>query len=153
PFLPLQEDGKFPLIQFRVYASDKHFAVGKLEKLIDDFQLADPQDIEVNVTLPLVTRQNGTLYLYFVFLPNHTPEKVEHPKLPPVTHIRTVVNIMSLEDSPELSLPELPEIVLSGDENGYYPLLYVAELLNREKDLVEIFLGSRATDRSTSGEV
>lgn len=27
---------------------------------------------------------------------------------------------------------------LFGDENGYYPMLYVADLLNREKDLVEV---------------
>ncbi|VDL68794.1 unnamed protein product [Nippostrongylus brasiliensis] len=31
-------------------------------------------------------------------------------KLPPVTHIQSVVNIMSFEDSPEISIKETPEI-------------------------------------------
>uniref|UniRef100_A0A7I4Y0F1 Lipid scramblase CLPTM1L n=2 Tax=Haemonchus contortus TaxID=6289 RepID=A0A7I4Y0F1_HAECO len=172
PLLPLQKNGKFPLVQFRVYASDKSFSIGKLEKMINNFQLADPQDIEVKVSLPLTTRQNGSMFLFFVLVPNETPENVNHmaapwytlqgiqasayrepertfnlingelrEKLPPITHIRSVVNVMSLEDSPDLSLPELPEISLNGNDEGYFPLLYVADLLSREKDLVEMKKG------------
>ncbi|VDP53330.1 unnamed protein product [Heligmosomoides polygyrus] len=181
PFFALQKDGKFPVIQFRVYATEQSLSMGKVVKVVDDFQLADAQELKVreysnpdrklmlNFTLPPATRRNGTLFLVFLYLPKDTPEDVDYrrakwyviqkaqvsayrepertfnlmtgevkEKLPPVTHIRSVVNIMSFEDSPEISLRDAPEIQLFGDENGYYPMLYVADLLNREKDLVEV---------------
>lgn len=169
PFFALQKDGKFPVIQFRVYATEQSLAMGKVVKVVDDFQLADAQELKLNFTLPPATRRNGTLFLVFLYLPKDTPEDVDYrrakwyviqkaqvsayrepertfnlmtgevkEKLPPVTHIRSVVNIMSFEDSPEISLRDAPEIQLFGDENGYYPMLYVADLLNREKDLVEL---------------
>ncbi|KAK6735123.1 hypothetical protein RB195_018360 [Necator americanus] len=61
-------------------------------------------------------------------------------KLPPVTHIQSELHIMSLENAPDLWIKELPELIsLLRWENGvYYPILYVAELLNREKNLVEL---------------
>ncbi|WKX97608.1 hypothetical protein Q1695_013349 [Nippostrongylus brasiliensis] len=169
PYLRVQNDGKFPPIQFRVYASDHPGKSGRLEILKNEFQLADPQEIQLNVTLPATTRKNGTLYLTFMYLPLDTPSESDYrrtkwsvvqrakvsqyrepdrtfnlmtgqveEKLPPVTHIQSVVNIMSFEDSPEISIKETPEIHLFGDSDGYYPMLYVAELLYRRKDLVEL---------------
>lgn len=171
PHVPLQKDGKFPLIQFRIYTSDRSFYLGSLEKFDNDFQMADPQEIKLNVTLPSNTRNNGTFFLSFIFLPRNTPRTAEHKqakwhvirttpmseyqepvrtfnlmneevnetkKLPPSTHLRSVVNIMSFEDSPEISLQDVPEIRLYGDKDGYYPMLYVADLLHRNKDLVEV---------------
>ncbi|VDM52825.1 unnamed protein product [Angiostrongylus costaricensis] len=59
---------------------------------------------------------------------------------PPTTHLRTVVCIMSLKDSPNLWMKELPEIVslFRWQDGVYHPILYVAELMSREKDLVQL---------------
>ncbi|RCN27329.1 hypothetical protein ANCCAN_26939 [Ancylostoma caninum] len=61
---------------------------------------------------------------------------------PPVTHIQSVLHIFSLDSSPDLWIRELPELMslLRWEDGIYYPILYVADLLSREKDLVEVSL-------------
>ncbi|RCN42971.1 ribonuclease HII, partial [Ancylostoma caninum] len=59
---------------------------------------------------------------------------------PPVTHIQSVLHIFSLDSSPDLWIRDLPELMslLRWEDGIYYPILYVADLLSREKDLVEL---------------
>lgn len=171
PVLTIGENGKFPLIQFRVYASPFSDALGKLMKKVNDFQLADPQEIQMNISVPLSTQRNGTLYFSIFFLPSNFDEEnpylkpkwsvhqkvlmsayrepvrtfslvkgeVEKPQ-PPITHLRSIVHIMSLADSPNLWMKELPEIasLFRWQDGVYHPILYIAELLSREKDLVQL---------------
>ena len=47
PVLSVDEEGKFPPIQFRVYASAFSDSLGKLVKKLNDFQLAEPHKIQV----------------------------------------------------------------------------------------------------------
>ncbi|KJH43718.1 cleft lip and palate transmembrane protein 1 [Dictyocaulus viviparus] len=125
----------------------------------------------MNISLPLATQRNGTLYFSLFFLPSTFDEENPHMKpkwsvyqkllmsayrepvrtfslingeveesQPPSTHLRSIVHIMSLKDSPDLWIKELPEIIslVRRQDDVYYPILYVAELLSREKDLVQL---------------
>ncbi|KAJ1370040.1 hypothetical protein KIN20_031670 [Parelaphostrongylus tenuis] len=171
PVLTVDENGKFPPIQFRVYSSANSDTLGRLVKKLNDFQLADAQEIQVNISLPLSTQRNGTLYFSIFFLPSNFDE--ENPYLkpkwsvlqkvlmsayrepvrtfslikgeveehrPPTTHLRSIIHILSLKDSPDLWMKELPEIasLFRWQDGVYHPILYVAELLSREKDLVQL---------------
>ncbi|KAL6734420.1 hypothetical protein Aduo_004962 [Ancylostoma duodenale] len=170
PLIPVGKDGKCPPIQLRVYASAYSESLGKLVKVVNDFQLMEPQEIEMSVNLPLATQRNGSLYMSFFFVskdfsgddPHMAKWDVHQRKLmsayrepeqtfnlmkgevkkasPPVTHIQSVIHIFSLDSSPDLWIRELPELMslLRWEDGIYYPILYVADLLSREKDLVEL---------------
>ncbi|CAI4224290.1 unnamed protein product [Auanema sp. JU1783] len=69
PFFEPSDDGKFPLLQLRVYTSASHDRLGSLVLKNDEFQLADSSQFKVNITLPGSTRNNGSLYVFSFLLP------------------------------------------------------------------------------------
>ncbi|ETN75428.1 ribonuclease HII [Necator americanus] len=140
PMISGEISGEWPPVQFRAYASAFSESLGKPVKVVDDLQLTEPREIELNFKLPMATQRNGSLFMSFFLLPSGFVGDDPHMKLPPVTHIQSELHIMSLENAPDLWIKELPELIsLLRWENGvYYPILYVAELLNREKNLVEV---------------
>ncbi|KAJ8354231.1 hypothetical protein SKAU_G00217980 [Synaphobranchus kaupii] len=131
---------------------DGHSLILKME----DFDIHSSFERTVNVSLPMETRRNGTLYV-LVFLHQAAPE--EPPQLEeqqkhlddsaenqrPVSHWRSRLTFNVVAEDFSFDQGALPsdiqrylKVLQDGKQMAYLPLLFINELRNRVKDLMEI---------------